>query len=415
MALTGGGSGIDAQPNLAAVTASPYRRILDLRAARLPMLGTVVGRIPIASLSLATILLVRAETGSFAVAGAVEAAFAIATAVSLPVQGRLVDRLGQTEVLSVALLLNPLALIALVVAAHAGAHTVALMAIGAACGATVPATGSCMRALWSSLVPDHALRQSAFALDAVSLEVAFIVGPLALAALVAFGSPTLAVLVNAGLAAAGTFLFVLSRASRSWRGDSSGPRRWAGPLHSRGILLLVLTELGFGAALGALEISITAFATQQGSAGLSGALVAAQAAASLAAGLWYGSRHHRVPAADRYARLSLILALTFAPLLLMSSIVEALPLMALSGLALAPTSTVLYALVDELAPAGTATEAFTWTITAVVVGVSAGAAVGGALVNGGHPHRGLAAAVAAAAISCLVAYAARPALRAARA
>ena len=396
------------------MSVAPYGRILDVRAARLPMLGTVVGRIPIASLSLATILLVRAETGSFAVAGAVEAAFAIAIAASLPIQGRVVDRLGQTEVLSVALLLNPLALIALVIAAHAGAHTLVLMAIGAVCGATVPATGSCMRALWSSLVPDPALRQSAFALDAVSLEVAFILGPLALAALVAFGSPSLAVLVNAGFAGVGTLIFVLSRASRSWRG-SGGSRGWAGPLHSPAIRFLVVSELGFGVALGAMEISVTAFATQEGSAGLSGALVAAQAASSLAAGLWYGSRRHHAPAADRYVRLCLLLALGFAPLLLMTSIVEALPLMALSGLALAPTTAVLYSLVDELAPAGTATEAFTWMITSIAAGVSAGAALGGALVNGGHPHRGLAATVVAAAISCAVAYAARPTLRAARA
>jgi hypothetical protein len=43
-----------------------------------PLLGAGVGRLPIAGLSLATILLVRAETDSFAIAGIVEAASAIA-------------------------------------------------------------------------------------------------------------------------------------------------------------------------------------------------------------------------------------------------------------------------------------------------------------------------------------------------
>jgi len=71
------------------------------------MLGTAIDRIPIAGMSLAVILLVRAETGSFASAGVVEAAFAIATAVSLPVQGRLIDRLGQPGILAVAVMLNP--------------------------------------------------------------------------------------------------------------------------------------------------------------------------------------------------------------------------------------------------------------------------------------------------------------------
>jgi MFS family permease len=374
------------------------------------MAGAAIDRIPIAAISLATILLVRAETGSFAIAGVVEAAFAIATAISFPVQGRLVDRLGQTDVLLVALVLNPIALIGLVLAARAGADAAPLAAIGAICGATVPATGSCMRALWSSLIPDASLRQSAYALDAVSLEVAFIAGPLFTAMLVAVGSPSVAVLGNAGFAAGGTLIFILSRASRSWRGHT-GPRTWAGPLRSRGIVALAFVELAFGLALGAMEISITAFATQEGSSSLSGVLIAVQAAASLAAGLWYGSRHHRTPAADRYARICLLMSLGFVPLLFTTSIVEALPLMALSGFAFAPAGSVLYSLVDELAPPGTDTEAFTWMITSIATGVAVGSALGGALVTGGHAHRGFAATVAAAALACAIAYLARPSLR----
>lgn len=374
------------------------------------MLGTAIDRLPIASMSLATILLVRAETGSFVTAGIVEAAFGIATAVSLPIQGRLVDRLGQTGVLSVALLLNPLALIALVVAAGAGAGVLPLAAIGAASGATQPATGSCMRALWSTLVPDDSLRQSAFALEAVSIEVAFITGPLLVAALVAAASPTVAVLANAGLATAGTLIFVLSRASRSWRG-SSGPAGLAGPLRSRGILALLIVEVAFGVALGTMEIAITAFAVGEGSGSLAGVLIAVQAAASMVAGLWYGSRHHETPAGRRLPMICLLMLFGFVPLLFTTSIVEALPLMLISGFAFAPSGAVLYTLVDELAPPGTATEAFTWTITSVVVGVAAGSALGGALVSGGHAHRGFAATVAAAAVACAAAYLARPVLK----
>ena len=374
------------------------------------MVATAIDRIPIASLSLATILLIHAETGSFKTAGIVEAAFAIATAVSLPVQGRLVDKLGQTEVLGIAVALNPITLIALVVAAHDGASTGVLASIGALGGATTPATGSCMRALWASLVPDAGLRQSAFALDAISLEVAFILGPLVTGALVAAGSPTVAIFFNAALATIGTLLFVVSRASRAWRGDA-GPRHWAGPLRSRAIVLIVFVELSFGVALGAMEISITAFATGEGSASLAGVLIAVQAAASFASGAWYGSRHHATPAASRYVRLSFLLALGFIPLLFTTSIVEAVPLMALSGLALAPVTAALYSLVDELAPAGTATEAFTWMITSIAAGVAGGQAMGGVLVNGGHPHRGFAATAVAAGIGAAIAFAARPSFR----
>jgi MFS family permease len=394
------------------MTAHRYRRILAISDARLPMVATAIDRIPIASLSLATILLIHAETGSFKTAGIVEAAFAIATAISLPVQGRLVDRLGQSEVLGIAVALNPITLIGLVIAAHDGASTGVLASIAALCGATTPATGSCMRALWARLVPDAGLRQSAFALDAISLEVAFIVGPLVTGLLVTVASPTVAVLFNAALATIGTALFVASRASRAWSGGG-GPRHWAGPLRSRGIVLIVLVELSFGVSLGAMEISITAFATGEGAAGLAGVLIAAQAAASFAAGAWYGSRHHAAPAASRYVRLNFLLALGLVPLLFTTSIVEAVPLMALSGLALAPATAALYSLVDELAPAGTATEAFTWMITSIAAGVAGGQAMGGVLVNGGHPHRGFAATAVAAGIGAAIAFAARPSFQSA--
>jgi MFS family permease len=376
------------------------------------MLGTAIDRIPIAGTSLAIILLVRGETGSFAIAGAVEAAFAIATAISLPVQGRLIDRLGQTRILAAAAVLNPIALIGLILAATSGAGTVSLVALGAACGASQAATGSAMRALWSSLIPEQSLRQSAYALDAVSLEVAFIVGPLVTAALIAAGSPTLAVLANAGFAAFGTLTFLLSRASRSWHGGSA-VANWAGPLRSRGILALLAIEVAFGVSLGAMEISITAFATHEGSSSMAGVLIAFQAAASLAAGLWYGSRHHDAPPGERYPRICLLLAVGLVPLLFTTSIAEAIPLMIVSGFALAPAGTVLYGLIDELAPEGTATEAFTWMVTAISSGVAAGSALGGALVTGGHAHRGLAACVVAAGVAAAIAYLARPVFRAA--
>jgi MFS family permease len=377
---------------------------------RVPLAGVVVGRLPIAGMSLATFLLVRHETGSFAVAGAVEACIAVATAASLPLQGRLIDRYGQTRILLPAAALNPLAMTALVVAAKGGASPVVLGAIGLVCGGTVPALGAAMRTLWGQLVPDTALRQSAFALDAVLVETAFITGPLLTAALVSAESPALAVLVNAGLTLAGTLTFVLSRASRRWRGTPHDGG-WAGPLASSRMVLLVAIQLPLGAAIGAMEVATVAFATQEGAPGIAGALIAVQAAASLAGGLWYGARTHHTSAAERYPKLLLCIAVAFAPLLLMSSIATAFPLMTLSGFAFAPSGAVVYMLIDELSPPGGATESTSWVSTAIITGVAAGNAIAGAVVGGGHARYGYAVAVVAAALAGFLALSARPAWR----
>lgn len=389
---------------------APYKRLLAIRSVRTPILGAGVGRLPIAGLSLATILLIREETNSFAIAGVVEAASAIAAAFSLPIQGRLVDRVGQTKVLVPIALFNPLSLIALVAAANAGAPPVVLAIIGAASGASIPALSPCMRTLWATLVGDPRLRQSAFALDAALLELSFVIGPLMTAVLASAGSPGTAVLVNAAFATVGTLIFALSRASRSWRGTPSN-MGWAGPLRSPAIGALVLVELVFGAAIGAMEISTTALATSFGTPAFAGVLISVQGAASMFGGLWYGSRHHAKPAAERYPRLCMFIALGFAPLLLTSTPADSIVLLIISGFAFAPAGAVLYTLIDEVAPPGTATEASTWMITAVVTGLAAGNAIAGGLVSGGHPHRGYAVAVVSAVAAWVIAFRARPRLR----
>ncbi len=389
-----------------AVSRTPYIRLLAIRAVRQPLVGVAIGRLPIAAASLAVILLVRGETGSFAIAGIVDACVAIAAGISLPIEGRLVDRFGQTTVLASCGIVNPLALAGLVWAAHEGAPPVALAAIGAAIGASVPPLSPCMRTLWASMVGDEKLRQSAFALDAVMVETAFIVGPLATAAIVTAASPSAAVLANAVFAATGTAIFVTSRASRAWRGEAEASGM-LGAIASRAVLALLAVEVVSGASIGSMEIATTAFATQHGSPGLAGALIAVQAAASLAGGLWYGSRHREERAASRYPRTTLAIAVCFAPLPLAGSIGALFPLMALSGFGFAPSAAAVFSLIDDITPAGTATEASSWLTTSLIVGVAAGTAVAGAVVGGGHARVGFALAATAAIASCLGAFAAR--------
>src|SRR5439155_17401687 len=156
---------------------------------------------------------------------------------------------------------------------------------------------------------------------------------------------------------------------------------WAGPLRSPAILALVFVELAFGAAIGSMEISTTALATGFGTPAFAGVLISVQGAASLVGGLWYGSRRHAKPAADRYPRLCLLIALGFAPLLLTSTQADSIVLLIISGFAFAPAGAVLYTLIDEVAPPGTATEASTWMITAIVAGLAAGNAIAGWLVS----------------------------------
>ena len=51
----------------------------------------LIGRIPIGMIGLTTVLLIRQQTGSYAIAGAVAAAYAISAGLVAPALGRLID------------------------------------------------------------------------------------------------------------------------------------------------------------------------------------------------------------------------------------------------------------------------------------------------------------------------------------
>jgi MFS family permease len=375
-----------------------YRRVLRAPDVKQPLAGVIIGRLSIAAEPLSTILLVHGTTGSFAVAGAVMGAYSVAAAISLPVQGRIIDRMGQTRVILTATVVGTTGFVTLILLAHGGAHGGLLAAAGTLAGLGTLPTGATMRTLWSELVPDAELRQAAFALDAVAIDVAFIVGPLVAAGVIAAASPTASLCVCIGLTLLGSAVFASSPASRRWRGASAEHRR-IGPLRSASVWVLMGAAFGIGLAVGAAELAITALASEHGAPELGGTLIAVQAVASTAGGLWYGAKRWRNDPADRLPGVTFVFAVCLLPLVAVPSLAAAFPLMALSGVALAPAISLIYLLLDSLAPVGTAAEATGWVLTAIVGGAALGNAASGIAVSEVSPHAGLAVAVAGGLVS----------------
>jgi hypothetical protein len=386
-----------------------YKRVLGARGVKQPLAGVIIGRLAIAAEPLSTVLLVHGTTGSFAAAGAVMGTYSIAAAIGLPIQGRVMDRVGQTRVIATTTALTASGFIALILLAHEGASIPALCAVAAMAGLGTIPTGTAMRTLWSRLVPDPELRQAAFAVDAVAIDVAFIGGPLIAAVVIALASPTASLCVCIALGLLGSLVFASSPASRSWRGAPAEHRR-IGPLRSPGVWVLMGSALGIGVAVGAAELAITAFASEHGAAELGGTLIAVQALASTAGGLWYGARNWRTPPGERLPAVALVFAISFAPLVAVPSIGAAFPLMALSGLALAPAISLVYLLLDSLAPTGTAAEATGWVLTAIVGGAALGNTFAGVAVTDSSPHAGLAVAFAGGLVTLVAAWLGRRSL-----
>src|SRR5690349_3092310 len=79
-----------------------YRRILSVPGALRFSASALVGRLPIAMVTIGIVLLVTGVGRSYGLAGVLSAAYLLAAAALAIPQARLVDRLGQAPVLTVA-------------------------------------------------------------------------------------------------------------------------------------------------------------------------------------------------------------------------------------------------------------------------------------------------------------------------
>lgn len=280
-----------------------------------------------------------------------------------------------------------------------GAPTPVLCAVALVAGTGIPPISGVLRTLWPALLGEDPRRLSAaFALDAVLVEVGFVLGPAMTAAVVLWASPQAALILGSAMVVVGTLGVVGSPAARAWRRPAPSPstRRLIGALAAPGVRTIVLATLPIGVAFGAVEVALPAFAEDEGNRSLAGLLLGTWAAGSVLGGLWWGARTSRRGLRERYLRAAFGLPVGLAPLALAPSI----PLMALgllaAGVCIAPTLAAANQLVGTLAPAGVATEAFQWPTTALVVGIGVGNAASGALVEVGSWRLSLAVAAVTA-------------------
>ncbi|MGX5208653.1 MFS transporter [Streptomyces violaceus] len=379
--------------------ATGYLEILRARHAARLLVGTLVGRLPNATGAIAILLFVRAEGGSYSLAGALAGVYGVANAVGQPVLGRLVDLRGQPRVQLPAAVLSGLAM-AVFAFAGIGSLPLAYAAVAAAGLFTPPLEGG-LRALWSSVLRKEDQVHTAYAMDAVAQEVMFTVGPLLVTLCVSLWSAQVALLVLNVVGVLGALSVVVSPPSRAWR---SAPREahWLGALRSAGLLALLAAFLFIGMALGSITVASVPYADAHGGDAVYGWLMAALGFGALVGGAVYGARQWAGEPARRLQVLVALLVVCYLPLLLMPDAVPMVALTALAGVFLAPAIACAFVLVDRHAPRGTVTEAFSWLVTTFTVGHSVGAGVAGPVVEVGGALWGFAVPGAAGGVSLLV-------------
>jgi MFS family permease len=331
--------------------------------------------------SLALLVHARDVTGSYAIAGLVSGAYAVASAIAAPMLGGMVDRRGQTFVLVGGAIATAAALVADGLLG-AGTPAALLIALGAATGLVTPPLDACVRTLLPAIASDPSRLPALFAFESAVLEVTFVAGPPLALGVGSLWSSGGALILCGVIILVGTLAFAAQPASRRWRPDARSSRSRGGSLRSPAMRILVAISLGTGIVFGATEVGVTAAAHSLGSTTAAGPLLALWGAGSLIGGIVAT----RLGGVARDARglvpLLAALALTHAALILTTGSVVAIGLViTLAGATIAPSESGMYAMVDAAAPAGTHTEAYSWLLTASLVGASLGMAVAGALVQ----------------------------------
>jgi MFS family permease len=376
----------------------PYRQLLRDPVLRGLAVADACARLPQGMVSI-TLLMVTAMHASMTTAGLAVSGYALGQGITGPLRGRLADRYGLAHVSAACGCGYSLALLGLLGAALAGAPATLLIAVAGVAGLTVPPLSPGMRSLWSRHAA-AAVRQAAFAFDAVVFDLASIVGP-ALASGLAVGVAP-AVALGAMLALTGAGIAII--ATRPG-GDRKAERHHApvrdtgpGPLRSRSLRGLLVTGALVNIALSATEVGLTAYVRHHHALWAAGPLLAEVSAGSIAGSLLLGARASAGGTARRLPRLLACYAVGLAALA--AAGLEA-PLLAvaapLAGLCLGSVLAMLFSLAGAAAPAGRDTEAQGWLNSVMNGGAAAGAALAG--VTAGQPVLTLAIAAAAASVA----------------
>ena len=408
-----------------------YLRLLRYGPAAGPFFAALVARLPMSMAPLGILLLVQTERGAYSIAGFVTGAFAVGSAAGTPLWGRLMDRYGQIRVLLPTSLSSAALLVALALTTVWGGHTALLVALSALAGVSYPPMSPALRAAWRVIFADPESRRVAFALDATSVELVFVGGPLLLSVLLAVSVPIVPLLVTAGLMAGGGVAYCrtdAARRSRSLRGprdrrDQSSATTVAGgrrtAITASGVAALLLVMLALSVGFGQLDTSMAATAgVLLGGTDHVGLLFAAIAGGSTVGGLVFGARSWPFDERQAVPALLSVFAVLLALMAVLMTVPHAslwlvFPLLFVTGCTIAPTLIMQQSLLDHLAPSSRLNEAQAFLSASNTTGAAAGTALAGLMIDFHGLDWSFGGAALAAALAAVVATASQSHWRAA--
>ena len=332
----------------------------------------LTARFPSGMLSLAFLLHVEQQTGSYGAAGLVLAATSIGQAVAGPMTSRLMGRFGMRPVL----ILTLVVCVASVVAIGVLPLTVPLyMAIGLVCGLATPPVQPAVRTIYPKMVNSRQLTPL-FSLDASAQEVIWVVGPVVTTFVSTQIGTVWGILLAAALMVIGGIWFISSPELGRVRIPRS-TRQFGVVLTRPPVLLATVVGFLLIGACAAIEAGVVAAFGHDGAE--AGFVLAIFSVGSLAGGLTLG--HVPIGPWSTARRMFIVFFGTVLAAFSMEFWWLAITLF-IAGIGIAPALAVLFAIVSASVKFSDTAEAYGWVGTGQLIGAALGSALAGFLIDG---------------------------------
>jgi MFS family permease len=353
-------------------------------------------------IGLGTILMIKETTGKYALAGLVAGTLALVQAVVGPFMARFVDRHGQAEVVFPMLAVAVAGLISLMLCVRFRTPEWTWFVSAAVAGASMPNLGSLVRTRWTKIYAGRRELHTAYSFESVLDEVVFVIGPILVTFLTLQVHREAGVGLATALLASGTTALLLQKSTQP---APHPPEHHGGgsAFTIPGIRVLLVCMVAVGVLFGSVEVVTVAFSEEKGHAGLAGLMLAVYAGGSLLAGIIFGAIHWTMPLPRRFAVLLAAVVVTSIPLPFAPNLGVLALLLLLAGIAISPSLITGLALVQFLVPPAQLTEGMVVETTGVALGLTAGSALSGWLIDQYGAHRSYLVPVAGSALALLTA------------
>ncbi|GGR31816.1 MFS transporter [Agromyces mediolanus] len=369
-----------------------YSELLKTRGVARIIAAQLTARFPSGMLSLAFLLHVEQQTGSYGSAGLVLAATSIGQAVAGPLTSRMMGRFGMRPVLITTLTICVAAIVAIGVIPPI---MPLYLGIGLLAGLSTPPVQPAVRTIYPKMVNSRQLTPL-FSLDASAQEIIWVVGPVVTTFVSTQIGTIWGILLAAALMVVGGAWFISSPELGRVRIPRS-KRRFGVVLARPPVLLATVVGFLLVGACAAIEAGVVAVFGHGGPE--AGIVLAIFSIGSLAGGLFLG--HAPISPWSTARRMFIVFAGTALAAAAMDFWWLAATLF-VAGIGIAPALAVLFAIVSSSVKFSDTAEAYGWVGTGQLIGAALGSALAGFLIDGNGAQGAFWAAAALAFLGTLV-------------